>query len=192
MIIYLIRHGQTTGDVEDRYGGDYDDHLTDLGKNEAQELADKLKNLNLQKLFVSPRIRAVETADILKNILNVNYEILENLRERNHYGILSGMIKKEAKEQYPQEAEKVKDYRTCARDGEEYSVFLLRVTKVFKEISTQPYAKVGVITHGGVIRAVYREILKKGEIDLEDCSYSVLECIVNNFQYISSEGITIK
>lgn len=35
MKIYLIRHGQTTGDVEDRYGGAYDDELTDKGKNEA-------------------------------------------------------------------------------------------------------------------------------------------------------------
>ena len=31
MLIYLARHGETTGDVEDRYGGDYDDHLTEKG-----------------------------------------------------------------------------------------------------------------------------------------------------------------
>lgn len=28
MKIFLIRYGETTGDVEDRYGGWYDDHLT--------------------------------------------------------------------------------------------------------------------------------------------------------------------
>lgn len=43
MKIFLCRHGQTTGDIEDRYGGDYDDHLTDLGKTQAEELANKLQ-----------------------------------------------------------------------------------------------------------------------------------------------------
>lgn len=42
MKIYLIRHGQTTGDVEDRYGGAYDDELTDKGKNEAPQISYKL------------------------------------------------------------------------------------------------------------------------------------------------------
>jgi hypothetical protein len=28
MKIYLIRHGETTGDVEGRYGGDFDDSLS--------------------------------------------------------------------------------------------------------------------------------------------------------------------
>ena len=41
MKIYLIRHGQTTGDIEDRFGGDYDDHLTRLGKSQSQNLAKK-------------------------------------------------------------------------------------------------------------------------------------------------------
>ena len=31
MKIYLIRHGETTSDIEDRFGGDYDDHLTSHG-----------------------------------------------------------------------------------------------------------------------------------------------------------------
>lgn len=43
MKIYFCRHGQTTGDVEDRYGGNYDDRLTELGLNQSKELAKKLK-----------------------------------------------------------------------------------------------------------------------------------------------------
>ena len=36
MKIYLIRHGETTGDIEDRYGGDYDDHLSKNGKQQVE------------------------------------------------------------------------------------------------------------------------------------------------------------
>ena len=42
MNIYLVRHGQTTGDLENRYGGDYDDHLTELGKQQSAEVPGKL------------------------------------------------------------------------------------------------------------------------------------------------------
>ena len=52
MKIYLIRYGQTTGDVEDRYGGAYDDELSDKGKIQAEELANKIDNSGIQILFV--------------------------------------------------------------------------------------------------------------------------------------------
>jgi len=42
MKLFLIRHGQTTGDLEDRYGGTYDDHLTELGHEQLQATAEKL------------------------------------------------------------------------------------------------------------------------------------------------------
>jgi broad specificity phosphatase PhoE len=35
MIIYLIRHGESTSDIDNLYGGDYDDHLTENGKAQA-------------------------------------------------------------------------------------------------------------------------------------------------------------
>jgi broad specificity phosphatase PhoE len=44
MQIYLIRHGQTNGDVENRYGGDYNDHLAGLGMDQAQKVAGQLVN----------------------------------------------------------------------------------------------------------------------------------------------------
>ena len=39
MKIFIVRHGETTGDLEDRYGGDYEDHLTLHGKEESKEAA---------------------------------------------------------------------------------------------------------------------------------------------------------
>ena len=51
MKIFLIRHGETTSDVEDRYGGDYDDHLTEKGEQQSEELAEILKDKNIQVIF---------------------------------------------------------------------------------------------------------------------------------------------
>lgn len=192
MIIYLIRHGQTTGDVEDRYGGDYEDHLTDLGKQEAEELSEKLAAKGIEKIFVSPRIRAQETARIIDEKLNIGYETIDNLRERNHYGILTGQIKSDAKQRFPEETEKVRDYRTCAKGGEEYPIFLERLYGVLDLIGNYKYETVAVITHGGLIRAIFREVLKKGEIKLEDCAYAVIMESNNKYLLLSKEGIELQ
>ncbi len=97
MKIYLIRHGQTTGDIEDRFGGDYDDHLTEIGLKQAEELAEKINNQGIKKIYYSPRIRAVETANKVNQITGIPIEKIDDLRERNAYGILTGKLKSEAK-----------------------------------------------------------------------------------------------
>ena len=63
MKIYLIRHGQTTGDVEDRYGGAYDDD--NKRWQDSTELGDKLM-IRYSGPFCSPLKRAQQTAEILK------------------------------------------------------------------------------------------------------------------------------
>jgi len=37
------------------------------------------------------------------------------------------------------------------------------------------YSTIGIVTHGGPIRVVFREILKDREIDIADCAYAVLD-----------------
>ena len=103
MKIYLIRHGETTGDIENRYGGDYDDHLSATGKVQCEGLVQKLKNKNIEIIYHSPRIRAKETAEILNKSLKVNIEPVTDLRERNNYGVLTGLVKTEAKAKHPEE-----------------------------------------------------------------------------------------
>jgi probable phosphoglycerate mutase len=87
MKIYLIRHGQTTSDIEDRYGGAYDDELSNEGITQTYDLADKLGNSGIQILFCSPLIRAQQTAKILKSKLNCEIKTVKDLRERNKNGI---------------------------------------------------------------------------------------------------------
>jgi broad specificity phosphatase PhoE len=191
MKIFLCRHGQTTGDLEDRYGGDYEDHLTDEGKIQAGLLAEKLVGKNIEIIMSSPRIRALETSDILRSKLNIQMQVLENLRERNHYGILTGLVKSEAKVKYPQEVELIKDFYTNATGGEDYQSFKNRILRVLHEITTSKYQIVALITHGGPIRFIFREVLKLGETKIADCSFAELETSGNDIKVINLDGIEI-
>jgi broad specificity phosphatase PhoE len=182
MKIYLIRHGETTSDLEDRYGGDYDDPLTERGKLQAQEIADELKDIGIQIIFHSPKLRASETAQIISQVINAPLEVVENIRERNNYGILTGMAKSEAKEKYPFEVEKLQSYIHDVQDSEDYESFKTRVLEAFHDITREKYDTVAIVTHGGPICCLIRELFKFGECKvLEDCA--TLEIDVNRDQY---------
>ena len=51
MKIYIVRHGESTSDVKQKYDGDYDDHLTESGLNDAKNVAKKLKKQYRYNLF---------------------------------------------------------------------------------------------------------------------------------------------
>ena len=171
MKIYLIRHGQTTGDVEDRYGGDYDDHLTEYGQQQAKILAKKLTSKGIEVIFTSPRIRARETSEILKDALGCEVKTMDDIRERNAYGDLTGMIKAEAKEKYPEDVEKFKDYHNAVIGAEEYVPFKVRIINAFSEIINSNFKTVAIVSHGGPIRCLAREYLGLGELKyLGDCA----------------------
>lgn len=192
MKIYLARHGQTTGDVEDRFGGDFEDHLTERGRKQACMLAGKLRNEGIEKIFVSPRIRAQETATIIKEEVNVSMETVEEIRERNHYGVMTGMIKSEAKEKYPHLIELLGNTKNTITGGEDYESFKGRVVKAWNNILKNNYNTVAIISHGGPIRLIFREILAKGEINIDDCAYAVIEVENGRPKLLSMEGISYK
>ena len=191
MKIYLIRHGESTGDIEDRFGGDYDDHLTEKGKQQAQELANKLKDRGIEIIYTSPKFRARETAEEVAKQLNVPIEEVENLRERNNYGILSGMTKNEAKEKHPIDFEKISKDKTYhdVTDSESYDQIKERVLKVFKNILQSDHNTIAIISHGGVISTYVREFLSEGKnIKLGDCSILEITKTGDKFSFSCLEG----
>lgn len=192
MKIILIRHGQTTGDIENRYGGMHDDHLTDEGKVQAGKLAEKLVSLGIEKIYASPLIRAQETAQILNSKLDAPVVTVENLKERNHYGILTGMVKSEAKEKYPELVELVKDKLNTVEGGESYQDFGKRVSEAFSEISNSDNETIAVISHGGAIRYIFREMLDQDEIDVDDCGFVELKVVDGKPQLVKTDGIKIE
>jgi broad specificity phosphatase PhoE len=153
MKIYLIRHGETTGDVEDRYGGSYDDHMTELGKSQLKETADKLVGRNIEVIFSSPLIRAKESSEIISSVINCPVEYRDGLRERN-YGLLGGLTKQEALTKYPEAVEIYKNPMETPIEGESYSDFQERVLTTFKNLIKENYQTIAILSHGGPIKQI--------------------------------------
>jgi len=193
MKIFIIRHGETTSDVENKYGGDYDDHLTEKGIAQAKELAEKIANRGIEIIFSSPRIRAKETSDILKEKLNCKVQIIDDLRERNAYGILTGMEKNEAKSKFPEMVNSLSDYKYTIDGGASYEHLLERAKNTFEEICNSSHNALAVISHSGLIRCIARDILKSGELkDLADCAVIELEKNDLVFEIIKMDGVSLR
>jgi len=90
--IYLARHGQDEDNFEKILNGHRDRPLTELGREQAQQLARHItdNNLNFVKIYSSPLLRAYETASGVAKVLGLdNPEIVPLLIERD-FGIMTG------------------------------------------------------------------------------------------------------
>lgn len=192
MKIFFIRHGETTGDIENRYGGDYDDHLSEKGRDQSKDLAKQLKDKNIEIIFSSPLIRAKETSNFINDLINCEIVVERDLKERNQYGILTGATKEESKLKHPELVELLKDRLNTIDGAESYEDFSKRVSKVFNKIvSDEKYKNIAIVSHGGPLRVLFRDILKWGEIDnIGDCAFVELEKTGDNYSWVHSGGFT--
>ncbi|MFA6295201.1 MAG: class I tRNA ligase family protein [Candidatus Paceibacterota bacterium] len=73
---YVIRHGEADNNVGGFISGEPDapHHLTVNGKKQVNETAESLKNKHFDLIFVSPFVRTIETANILKEKLDWKQE----------------------------------------------------------------------------------------------------------------------
>jgi len=96
--LILIRHGQSTWNLEGRFTGWVDVDLTENGKHEAKKAAELIKKLNIKinYYFSSLQLRANNTLKIIQTILGDNQNFIRawELNER-HYGMLTGLNKLE-------------------------------------------------------------------------------------------------
>lgn len=192
MKIFFIRHGQTTGDVEDRYGGNYDDYLSPEGKKQLDSLLEELKDKNIDLVISSPFKRAHESAQVIAHIFDCSVIVENDIKERNQYGILTGLVKSEAKAQHPDLVEKLKDRLNTIEGAESYENFRERIEKAFNNIaSDQKHDCIAVVWHGGPMRVLFRDILKKGELkEVGDCCWVMLE--KENDQFVIKDSRRIE
>ncbi|MEB3343274.1 histidine phosphatase family protein [Okeania sp.] len=102
--VILVRHGQSTFNVESRIQGRLDASvLTERGQNTARQVGAALQNLKFDAIYSSPLQRAKQTAEIIHSCLDSppKLEIQENLREID-LPLWEGMLRDEVIEKYPE------------------------------------------------------------------------------------------
>lgn len=191
MKLYLVRHGQTTGDLEDRFGGDYEDALTDYGKDQVRRRAKSLQRLGLKAIISSPRIRAQQSAHIIGRALGLPVVVMHDWRERNFYGTLTGMTKKEAQAKHPDLVPLTSSYQNALPRGEKYEPFKKRILNVLKRTIGLRKDPLLVVAHGGPLTCIARELLGK-EIKVHDCAMLTLDVTETGVQLLAMDKAEFK
>lgn len=99
MILALVRHGQTNFNLTGLIQGRIDNPLNQNGRKQAYDAASKLKDINLKfnKMAASPLSRALETAFIINNELNIESHIyIDPLFVERDFSYFDGVQVKDA------------------------------------------------------------------------------------------------
>lgn len=99
--IYLVRHGQTEWNRQERFRGRIDIPLNDLGRAQAQAIADYLSGKGVAAVYASPLSRAVETARPIAEDNKLAPAVLPGLIDIS-YGEWQGRTPSEVREEFPE------------------------------------------------------------------------------------------
>jgi 2,3-bisphosphoglycerate-dependent phosphoglycerate mutase len=109
--LVLVRHGQSTWNLENRFTGWTDVELTDLGKAEAAEAGKLLSEAgyDFDIAYTSVLKRAIRTLGIIQNVMDRDWLPVVRAWQLNerHYGALQGLNKAETAKQYGEDQVKV-------------------------------------------------------------------------------------
>jgi len=151
--LYLIRHGQSAGNAEGRFGGHSPTPLSELGMEQAKLTAAALAREKIHVIYSSDLHRAVQTAEPLAKLLDLPIIKTDAFRER-HVGVLQGLTFDESKAAFP------KDYYALVNrsvhhvitEGESYGHLLRRATAALREIfHVHKGEKIVIFSHTGAI-----------------------------------------
>ena len=147
--IYIVRHGQTEWNLLGKTQGHGNSDLTPKGIEQAELLADSMTKYPIDYIYSSDLGRAYQTAEIIGNKLNIEFDKTEALREMN-FGTWEGRIIKDIIEEDPELYKMWRNEPHLAKipQGETLSQIKKRTDAFIKEINEKYDGKhIVLVTH---------------------------------------------
>ena len=160
-MIYIVRHGETDWNIEQKMQGHTDIPLNTKGKQQAREIATHLKDIDFDIIYASPLSRAYETALIINTRHNASIIKVNALKERQ-FGELEGKTYEEVNAYHPAllftESWNYPDYRPPG--GESVNDIKKRVVNFTNNILKKHRGKsVLIVSHGVALRILIGSFL---------------------------------
>ena len=180
--LYIVRHGQTEWNVQEKFQGQLNSPLTEEGKVKIRKTATELADIEFEAVYTSKLGRTVGTAEIILESNNIekrkndNEKLkLQKLSELNeiYFGEWQGMTFAEIFVKFPEEAHNyfydVKNYCAGNVKGEELQDGLKRFLRGLNKIVEENNSgNVLVVTHGTVLELFFNYIENKEANDLDE------------------------
>ena len=157
---YLVRHGETVWNVEQKMQGHKNSPLTQNGIQQVKATGDKLKHITFNHIFSSDLLRARKSAKIIAADTDIAIKTTKLLRESS-FGPFEG----KKREFYKKSLQKSIAYRQTLSgeekmnykihpDIESHNETTSRVFTFLRETAVAyPGTTILIVTHGGIIRS---------------------------------------
>ena len=173
MTIYLIRHGESTSNVDKTFTGQLDAELTELGRRQAAAIASYFLGRHVDRIYASDLSRAYETAQPLSKISRVPIEKNKAFREI-YGGKWEGEKFAQLQYMYPEDYALWRNDIGAARptDGESIIEIAKRTTEAVEAIVKEhPDENIVIATHACPIRVMLSTWLTGGVEDMQATSW---------------------
>lgn len=164
--LYITRHGETKWNTERRLQGWLNSPLTEKGILQGRKLNEAVRMYEISKIYSSPSERAVKTAISAKGDLDLEIELLDDLREM-YMGEWEGRTLEEIKVKEPENFENywTRPHLFVKNTGENFDEMLERSKKALdKIIAENKEGNILVVTHGVTLKALMSHFSPEGFI----------------------------
>ena len=192
--VLLVRHGQSEGNAEGRFGGHTPTPLSQRGRLQAEATARTLAAENINAIYSSDLLRAVETAMPLARLTNLEVEKTGAFRERN-VGVMEGLTFEEAAEQHPEQYGALirRDFHHVLLGGESYRQMLERAArKLDRVIKQHEGGRIAVFSHTGTICILALHLM--GALDspeLKPVWIATANCGISRFELRADDFVRV-
>ncbi|PIR62927.1 MAG: hypothetical protein COU65_00810 [Candidatus Pacebacteria bacterium CG10_big_fil_rev_8_21_14_0_10_42_12] len=154
---YIVRHGQSEGNINEDIVGT-NPPLTEVGIQQAKDLAELLSSITIDAVFASDLTRAKQTAEHIASTKGLEINEFPEIRER-HFGRLEGLKSTDAWKEHRQSLDEYHQAPLADQlkwkvvdDMESLEDVLERVIPFFRKISeTHKDKTILMVTHANVI-----------------------------------------
>ncbi len=179
MLLAVVRHAETDSNVKKLWISEEDYHINERGREQAIILSGLLKQYDFELIVTSDKIRAIETSEILSDILGIPIVMKNSIFRDRFYGEIEGMTSEQVRKVYGidmrnslnqdidklNNVERVPDFEKRVRQG-----FSL-LSKLYGN------RRVILVTHGAFARMFYRIYHGNDEnIYFYNCGNAIFEC----------------
>ena len=147
----MVRHGETTTNLNKIATGQIDASLTDKGRVQAEECKEiiYIKAIKPDVILCSGLERTKETAEIINQDLNCPLYQHPELNEQN-YGEWEG-------QPWDVVLPEIEKYGENPPHGEKQQEFIERINKAFEQLLGQYSGTILFVTHAGVFKSLFSE-----------------------------------
>ena len=192
--LFLVRHGQSAGNAEGRFGGHSPTPLSDLGFEQARLTAEALAREKINAIYSSDLLRAVQTAEPLSKLVGIPIVTSEAFRERN-VGVLEGLTFDESKQEYPNDYYALvnRNIHHVITKGESYTNLLDRITVELRNLLRKHRGeRIAIFTHTGALCFMTLHLLGAIHRGTKQTPWIITSnCGINRFEIRGARNIRV-